>query len=488
MPRDLPTYTTCAGPGIARSSKQLTGLTGAIVRGFLTNKTLTVTSFLVVLIGLILLSNPVGWTALGVAIIVALTEFKDWYYNGRLLCIRDRDCAIGTVISKPTTSFDGDRKLNLMLAPFSQREWVESLLFHITDNEAMLIDNANFNDPPFHSSAPVLPVKAQRENDFDILRDYLGNLMSDDPDDGDAESNMYRQLLVGLVNRLMSLAPLNFFNRFYRKDRAHIAEPSALWDAIPRDFDNDPAINWDGPNARSLLTHQNPYSDRDETLNPMFRYSNSHMVPYLHCEIEGYYIQLLIDNLILAFSAWLAAMLALWLVFGPFAPLVALALAALLFILKWLIDELTGNDGDASEPDIDYDDPDVQDEEVTERPGDLVVAYGNWIMDTEHHNYFEIHPVRAYYVIARNSLGIEPVLVNGNLEQEEFSYENFDPAEITAERADEICGIVGRAEEGEIPETIERAGSALLSYGLTTHFASAGENDKGRCRGGGRIL
>jgi hypothetical protein len=42
---------------------------------------------------------------------------------------------------------------------------------------------------------------------------------------------------------------------------------------------------------------------------------------------------------------------------------------------------------------------------VEERVGDVVVSYGNWIMDTEHRNYFEIHPVRAWYLVARNSVG-----------------------------------------------------------------------------------
>ena len=481
MPRDIPTYTTCADPGIARSSKQLTGLLGTIVTAFFQNKLLTIAAFLGFLVGLVLMSNPLTWAAFGAAIIVALTEFKDWYYNGRLLCIRDRDCAIGTVISEPTTSFDGDRKLNLMLAPFSQRDWVETLLLHISTNEAMLINNGNFNDPPFHTSAPLLPVPAQRENDFDILRTYIRSLKSNDPDDDDATSNMFRQLLIGVVNRLMNEPLGNFFNRFYRKDAAHILDGGSLWNAIPEDFDNDPAINWNGPDAKSNFSQFNPYTSRLETLNPQFRFDTSHLVPYLHCEIEGYYIKLLIDNLILAFSAWLASVLLLWPILGPLAPLAALVIAAFLFFLKWLFDQITGNDGDADEPDIDWDDPDVPDAGAAEQSGDVVVAYGNWIMDTEHHNYFEIHPVRAYYIIARNSLGVEPVLTNGNMEQEEFSYENFNPAEISAERAQRICEIVSRAEEDEPPATIERTGSTLLSYGMQTRFAGGGGHNNEQC-------
>jgi hypothetical protein len=206
----------------------------------------------------------------------------------------------------------------------------------------------------------------------------------------------------------------------------------------------------------------------------MFRFDISHLVPYLHCEVEGYYIKLLIDNLILAFSAWLAALIALWGILGPLAPLAALVIALLIFLFKWLIDQITGNDGDAGEPDVDWDDPDVPDEGEVQRVGDVVVTYGNWIMDTEHYSYFEIHPVRAYYVIAQNSLGMEPVLVNGNMEQEEFLHENFDPTQITRERADAICDIITRTEEDDEPPVIERTGGDALSYGMTTRYAGGG--------------
>lgn len=468
MPRDIPTYTQCAPPGEARSHKQLGGIAGTVANGIMERTAVTVVALLAILVVLVLVNNPLTWAALGITIIAGLQEFKDWYYNGRLLCIRDRDCAIGTVISEPEAALDGDRKLNLSLAPYSQGQVVETLLDHVSTNEAMLIDNANFNDPPFHNSAPALPVAAQRENDFGILRAYLDNLRSSDPDDEDADSRMFRQLLIGVIHRLMLDPARNFYNRYYRKDATHIPPGSALDNAIPADF--DPAVpDWRGPNAQSTATSFNPYLRADDSLNPMFRFDTTHMVPYLHCEIEGYYIKLLIDNLILAFSVWLAAMIALSFL-TPLAPLIALGIALLILLLKWLIDEITGNDGDADEPDVDVDDPDVVDDDVRASAGDVVVTYGNWIMDTEHHNYFEIHPVRAYYLVARNSLGREPVLVNGNLDQEEFGHENFDIREIDAGRADAICQIVTRAEEGESGPVIERTGPEALSYGLKTHF------------------
>jgi len=468
MPSDIPTYTVCAPPGEARSHQQLGGIAGFVINAWLKHKIVTVAGLLLLLIGLVLLSNPVAWAAFGAVIIAGLQEAKDWYYNGRLLCIRDRDCAIGTVMAEPEASFDGDRKLNLLLAPHSQAQCVETLLDHIAINEAMLNDDSNFNDAPFHTTHPILPPAAQRENDFNVLRTYLGTLRSSDPDDEDAESNMFRQLTIGFVDRLMRKPARNFYNRYYRKDPAHIPPGSPLWDAIPEDF--DPAVPWEAAGAQSTKTHPNPYVQHDETLNPQFRFDMSHAVPFLHCEIDGYYIKLLIDNLILAFSVWLAAVLLLA-PLGPLAPLAALAIAAFVFFLKWLVDQITGNDGDADEPDVDVDDPDVLDNAVIASRGDVVVTYGNWIMDTEHHNFFEIHPVRAYYLVARNSPGKEPVLVNGNMEQDEFGHENFDPTKIDEKRADEICRTVTRGEEDDADNVIERTAPEALSLGMTTHYA-----------------
>ena len=471
MPRDIPTYSVCAGPGIAHSHKQLGGIAGFLTNLILYNTVPGVAFLLTILIGLILANSPYLWFFTGMTLIAGLNELKDWYYNTRLLCISERECAIGTVITKPTANFDGDRKINLMLAPHSQRDWVQTLLDQIRANKAMLQDPANFNDPPFHTSPPVLD-QAVLDNNFSALQAYLYPLRGKDPDDSDADSNMYRQILVGLLDRLMADPSKNFYNRLHRKDSTVIAPGTALSDAIPEDF--DPDVPWrddnpPAPGAQSMRTHSNPYEDVDaETLNPMYRFDIRHAVGYLHCEIEGYYIKLLVDNLIIALAAFMAT-IALLGFFTGFAPLIGLAAALLVYLIKWLIDKITGNDGSPGEPDLDVDDPDFPAAGVDERVGDVVVTYGNWIMDTEHHNYFEIHPVRAWYLVARNKVG-EAVLVDGNLKQEEFGYENFDITQVDDARRGSICAAIDDSEDGQGGGVILRSGSAALSYGLTTRY------------------
>ena len=133
----------------------------------------------------------------------------------------------------------------------------------------------------------------------------------------------------------------------------------------------------------------------------------------------------------------------------------------------------------ADEPDIDWDDPDFTGYPgVTETTGDVVVSFGSWIMDTEHQQYFEIHPVRAYYVLAQNPSGADtPVLVDGNEDQVVVG-DNFDPTQIDNEIAVRICQIVARAEAQDPDSRVPVTGSTALSYGMTTRYGGGG-NDIG---------
>lgn len=462
MPRHLDTYTTCAGPGTARPHTEMGGLAGFIISSWYFSGALTIIGGLAFLFGIVWAAGPLGWCATAIAIIIALTEIKDWYYNERLLCIRDNECAIGTVISEPGPPyFDGDVKLNLMLAPFTQLEIRLALMEHLDRNRGMLTDAANFTDGFHPSGPPTLPTAAQMSGDPTRLQDYMRALAGTDPTGGDGDSNMYNQTVIGLVDTLLldtnvneAGEPKNFLGRFCRKNLAEITD-GATWNAIPDDQDSD--VNWQGPDAQS-----------SNALNPMFRFENTHTVPYLHCEVEGNYIEILLEDFIVALTAFTVGCAFL----GPVGGAI---IGFLAWLFKKIIDWITGNDGNATEPNIDWDDPDFTGyPDVTETTGDVVVTFGHWIMDTEHHQYFEIHPVRAYYVIARNALGEDAyVLVDGNEDQVVVG-DNFDPTQMNAEQAREICGIVSRAEAQDPDSTIPVGAAAALSYGLMAQYGGGG--------------
>jgi hypothetical protein len=475
MPKDIPVYTQCAGPGGAKSYLQIEGVAGVLVRLFLFSQIGTSATILAVLIAMIVANSPATWVVFTLILIAGLEEVKDWYYNYRLLCVRDRDCAIGTVIKAPTANFDGDIKLNLMLAPFTHCDWLSTLREHLAANSIMLTDSNNFNDPPFHTSAPPFPNVDAMTVDFGTLREYMISLKGEDPNefpaDSESTSNMYRQVLIGMMDRAMKNPFKNFYNRLMRKDPTLIDPASALWQAIPEDFDS--SVNWEGQNtAQSTKIQRNDYQDRLETLNPMFRFDLDHMVPYLHGEIEGYYVKHLIDQLIVALVAFMVAVVATSFL-GPISFLVGLVIAFLLQVLLSAIDDATGNDGNAGTPDVTWGDPGAQNDGVPKQKGDVVIMYGNHIMDTDHYQYFEIHPVRAYYVLYHDptlTTGGQPTLTPEGCDETRFSNENALQGFVNKEFADDACLKITNAEEGTTVILLERKGSTMLSYGMTTRY------------------
>jgi hypothetical protein len=482
MPRDIPTYTQCAEPGDAKSWRQIPGLPGYLTSLiFTTGSLVAVIAFVLMFLAAAIVLAAAGGSVVGfivfvLLLIVALAEVKDWYYNHRLLCIRDRDCAIGTVIKEPTENFDGDYVLNLMLAPFTRCDWTTALRTHLSVNRAMLSDPTNFNDTPFYSTGmPTLPSDTDLA-DFNTLQNYVKELQSKNPDEYPQESestpNMFRQVMIGVVARLMLDSARNFYERFFRKDQDEIGTTGTpLWDAIPDD--NDPAVDWTQPNAKSTKTQNDPYSQLDaQTLNPMFRIDVPHLVPFLHAEIEGYRVALIINHLLVILIMILGILVLIaWL--GPLAVLIVALIFFILLLIFTIIEDLTGNDGSADPPDTQWDEPGDPGDGVPQRKGDVILVYGNHIMDTDHYEYFEIHPIRAYYLLSRDS-GMWSADPSFDGEPCDPANENSLQTMVDKNFADEACQIVAQAEELPPDGTIERKAPTLLSYGMTTRYAGGG--------------
>jgi hypothetical protein len=504
MARGLPVRTTCAPPGVAISHKNLDGLLGLIVAGWLRQRG----AFLLVLVGILvplLIFVPcVGIPAVVAMLIGLLGEFKDWYYNRRLLCVDPKDqCVVGAIIHEPTVSADdGDRKMNMLLAPYTEADIYRSVATHLNANLGLLNDPASFDNPPFfQGQAPIAPPTvdpnilenpnasgADRRAERKKVADYLKIIKGKDPEDADAVSNIYSNFWVGCMDRLLDPGntnqngePKNFQRRFYRKDATVIDPASALWAAIPHD--HDPNVNWQGTDSSiSPLRENNPYEvdHQPRGLNPMFRFfddghaEDETLQPYLHCEIDGYALAIFLDQIALALAAFGAAYFLACLGLGPLlGALIGLAAALLAFLLQWLVDG--GSDaGDATEPDVDYDDPNNFGEEGQQQDADLVSLYGPWIMDTEHSQYFEIHPVKAYYIIGRNGRG-EVDLFDSTEEQEKSGTERLHNGVVDQGLRDEICSLVHQAEEGDSgPILLTRDAPTVLSHGLTTRYGGGG--------------
>ena len=499
MPRDVSTFTHCAAPGVAKSHKTLDGLLGVLVSAWFANPVAAVfvTVVLGIVIPMLLLGPCLGVIPAVVTIVGLLQDFKHWYYNERLLCVDERDsCVVGSVLHEPTVSFDGDRKLDLLLAPFTEPECYESICTHLDANQGLLTTPSTFDDPPFFDGTVPAPFVAcnpdiltdpnatpdERRAERKKIADYLTVIAGEDPQDADATSNIHQNVLVGWMDRLLDPSntndagePKNFQGRYYRKDPGVIDPTSALWDAIPEDF--DPATSWQAPNGSlSPLAEVNPYETRHQPrgVNPMFRFDRERLLPYLHCEIDGNYIQLLMDELSLAIVTFGTAYAFTCLFLPPWlAALIGALLALIIFFLQRWLDG--GSDrGQAEPPDVEFDDPDDFGEDGQQLDGDLTAVYGPWIMDTEHAQYFEIHPVKAYYVLGRNARSGAIELFDSSADQRESGTERLHNGRVDATMVREICASVDQAEGEDPPPVLERDVPTILSYGLTTYYGGGG--------------
>jgi hypothetical protein len=378
----------------------------------------------------------------------------------------------------------------------------------LNNNETLLNMGATFNDPPFFSGTipatyhPCDPdiltdpnaTPETRRAERQKMADYLRAIRGNDPEDEDATSKIYNNILIGWMDRLLDPANIgdtgqlkNFQGRYYRKDPNVIPPGTPLSDAIPPDF--DPATPWQAlGGSLSPLTANNPYevTHQPRPLNAMFRFDHKakvdpkdpdRLLPFLHCEVDGNWVQLFLDELSLAVTSFGVAYFFLCIVL-PFplsllaGPIAAL-LAFLIFLLQRWLDG--GSDrGQADPVDVEYDDPDNFGASAQQLDGDLVTILGPWVMDTEHAQYFEIHPVKAYYVLGRNARSGAIDLFDSAAEQAESGTERLHNGMVDESMVKAICGMVTQAEGEDPPNVITRDAPTLLSHGLRTYYGGGG--------------
>ncbi|HET6223413.1 MAG TPA: hypothetical protein VFE11_14670 [Dongiaceae bacterium] len=450
MPAHLETFSSCAGPNDAVPHGRMGGIPGLFIAAWTTS---TLTKLITAIAGgalwILLFASPATICVVAGIAIIAAAQIKFWYYNRRLLCVRERDCVVGMLLAEPSVSTDGDRKLNVLPAPITKADARSALAVHLDTNRTMLADAGNFPAAQFPAGAPVLPGLAElADGDPTDLVAYMKALVGQTEENEDRPSNIFNQIVIGVVDRLMAVPGLRVYERHLRKLAGDI--PSvATFGYIPVDFAPaaNPSGNWADADAKNDADFPNPVDDRTDKLNPMFRFDTDHVVPYLHCEIEGNKIAIWMDDIITAAAGILLGCV----IFGPLGGYLG---GLIFYLLKKLLDWLTGNDGDAGDPDVDWDDPSDEPDGASGDAGDSLLVYGNAIMDTEHGQYFEIHPIRAYYVMGKDG-------VPGS----------FDIKDIDDQEAIAKCLRASTAEEEDRPPVILRTHGALLSWGTDTRYA-----------------
>jgi hypothetical protein len=473
MPRDILTFTKCAPPDEAKSHKNYGGFTGWVMTNFLESTTAGKVLIGIFVAGLlyVLFLNPFVAGATLALIALALLDIRIWYYELRLLCVGKGDnCLVGTVLSPSSNSFDGDATFNILPAPYSQIDCINTLAEHLTANRDLLSNPNTFNDPPFtfvNDIANKFPPNLDINNlDVNSLYDYLNILDGDviSGNDKDLRSNVYNHILVGFLDRLFSnYTTKNFYGHYLRKDKNFITDFN-IWNAIPNDFDDNK--DWLAPNSSfydERFTNRYELPSTKLGLNPMFKFSNSAILPFVHCEIDGNNVAVL-----LTWVWFTLAAAAAFIIVPGWGTLILLLIFPILILLS-----ATGVLGQASKPDFDFEDPEPTNQEV-HLEGDVIAVYGKWIMDTEHSQYFEIHPVKAYYVLGKN--GLDTSVFDTPEDRNRMNFTKMTNKEITSEIADEVCKLISRNEKGDLDTVITRTIPQILSYGLVTKYGGGGIN------------
>jgi hypothetical protein len=411
--------------------------------------------------------SPAGYAAIAafvLAVVSDLLVLKDWYYNNRLMCVRTDQCAVGSVIRDPKAACDGDRKIDLLIAPFSPREVDGPMM-------SQAVRAVAGADPSFP------PVPADLESNRDRRVEYVHQTLS---------SGQRRRVFLELVHNIMLNPAVNpgrdFQSRYYRREDPPVMEQDA--------FDNTPPDRPGDPNPNPLFK----YEPDDDAENPVIAFlcrsvigfegkaeSDRRLFPFLHCEIEGDRIGATIDAVVAALFSWLvlfaiACAVCEALGGGPVlcsfvAGAVSLLLALLLF---FLFRELMQDGTEAGEVDVDVSDPTATDPDSAAARGDVVFVFGTWIKDAEHKQFFEVHPVKAWYLVCRDPDNV-PGLAEPGRGDCTFDVTSLTTdAQVTdlARRQDIICSMIRRAET-EDPDTILRlnTSSALsMAGGIANAF------------------
>jgi hypothetical protein len=419
--RSFPQFTRCAAPGSAYSMSETGGWLGltllSIIFGGAAGGVWAFVSYII--------TQAVSWGCVAGIGLLALAisgvhGFKYWYYNERLMCIDKDQCVVGTMTGEATVSTDGDRKFDVLVAPFPTEE------VQVYFAELIQANPAEFGPGPVNFS------------DVIALQNYIESM---------SEASRVRLYIRVVRERLFNQPGRDYQERFLVRDLAQMG--AAAFNASDDD----------------TLAAPDP--------NPMFRIAPADsLAPYMHNELEGNRVERWLDNVLVGLWTFLVSYTALCAVCefvtggaDWFCGWVAAALSAVLAFLAWLISHLVNDpdDGVAGQTDVDIDDPAYDGDKSTIVPGDVLALSGDWIMDTEHGQYFELHPIKAIYLVCQSE---------GNPNQWEVIHDlsnyprqercPFPVEEISQDDWQRICAEI--MDEGErAPVEVERS--------LSTHDA-----------------
>jgi hypothetical protein len=429
MPRNLPQFTKCAAPGLSHAIDGLSIAGMAVVALILGLIGGGVYATVMVLLGEVAKLGCVLGTAAYLFFIIGILEFKDWYYNYRLMCILHNQCCCGTVVGEPHESSDGDRKFEILIAPFD-----------VPETEQLLIQTlVEMGMAGTLSGVPDEMDLQDRQTRFGYMR-------------GLSETDQIKVHLELVDNHMFNQPGRRFLRYFYRRDNAIMG--AAAFSHSP---DDDIAAS--SPNPMFRINPQEGGDPEEKVL-----------VPYMHCELEGNRLARWLDNVLVGLIAGALAFItfcvlcevitmgALDFLCGWLGGLISFLLALLFWFLSHLIND--PDDGVAGSPDVDVEDPDFDTPPSSVTHGDVAYVFGDWVMDEEHGKYFEIHTIKAWYLLCRGETDPDDWQLTEETPSERCA---FDVTQLTEDDFARICKIV-QAVENTDPKDLF---TTTISHGLS---------------------
>lgn len=426
MPRSYPNYVDCAPPG--ESYYFFDNITQPILAGFIYALWAGgIGAAISYMITQTVAAGCVAAPALMGVLIAGVMEYENWYRSRRLMCIGADRCIVGTMADDPAVARDGDRKLDMILAPFVFRDQVSAdptLLSTVNCKDYFVAEIAQH--PELFGLGPIdLTDTSQLISCVDGLPE---------------ETRILLYMRVARERMYPDSHPERQFQRHFQlRDRNEMGDEA---------FENSPddSFGTASPNPLFKMNYRPP------------------LAPFLHCELEGNRWEKIIENVLVGLWTALASFLAVCavcLAYGVPEPACSLlgGLAALLLALLawWLANQVNDPDeGVADQSDLDFEDPAYDGDQMTILPGDSLLIFGDWIMDEDHGNYFELHPIKAVYLICGGTgMGDNPWDLVDDLSNKYPRDRCPYPMDlVTAAERDAMCRLLDDAEKGDPP--IER--------------------------------
>jgi hypothetical protein len=334
--------------------------------------------------------------------ILGIYTFDDWYYHHRLMCIKERQCTVGTLVGTPHISEDdGDQKYDVLLAPFT-----------IPETEQLFRD-VIAEHPEQYGVGPTDPGSQ-------ALGQYISGYLTEKE-----QISLYMRVV---REKMITQPGRDFQKKFWIRIKEEMGDAQ---------FDH---------------TNDDTFAVTDP--DPIFRYDpNSHLAPYLHQELEGDKLHRWLMNLVAGLWTALVAATATCAICnalggGKLCDVLTPIIAALLWFLAYLIAQAVNDpdDGNANQTDVGFSDPAFDGDRPSIEIGDVILVYGDWIHDPNHDQYVELHPVRAIYMICRDPKNPDQWQALDDLTGFPRDECRFPVDTITSDMKDEMCMFVDQAE------------------------------------------